>query len=204
MPRVAGARRRGRKANSAQSSPKSKVCISWSSYRANQSVVVQVEPRYVNPDNPIVIAELERAGVAARREEVEAVVTDAETAMRLLRVHERISAFDTRYRRIPESTSVVGEGGLEVFESEPWFTDVAQRWPEAIGLGAGMLAEQARVFTHNFPDTLDSVRAVRNAIAHGGAVTQDDLAKTYELALALEEFLLDRFRHWRDAPRWHY
>ncbi|HEX9854595.1 MAG TPA: hypothetical protein VGC47_04715 [Acidimicrobiia bacterium] len=165
--------------------------------QANQSIVVRVEPRYVNPDNPIVIAELQRAGVEARHAEVAAEVTDTETAMQLLRVHERISTFDTRYRRISESTSVIGDGGLEVFESEPWFTDVAQRWPEAIGLGAAMLAEQARAFTHNFPDTLDSVRAVRNTVAHGGVVSSDDLAKTFSLALALEEFLLDRFRLWR-------
>ncbi|MCH8839175.1 MAG: hypothetical protein IH831_00575 [Planctomycetes bacterium] len=29
-----------------------------------------------------------------------------------------------------------------------------------------MAAEQARVFTSNFPETLDGVRAVRNAVAH--------------------------------------
>jgi len=38
---------------------------------------------------------------------------------------------------------------------------------------------------------------VRNTVAHGGVVSSDDLAKTFSLALALEEFLLDRFRLWR-------
>jgi hypothetical protein len=107
-----------------------------------------------------------------------------------------LSIFDLRSGRVPDSTEFV-------FEKPPspharlWAAEVAEMWPEAHGLGAAMCAEQARVFSSNFPDMLSGLRAVRNAIAHEMPVAEDDLTATLSIAQGLEAFLLDRFSHWR-------
>ena len=61
------------------------------------------------------------------------------------------------------------------------------------------IAELAHVFERDFPDSIQAVRAVRNAIAHGKSVEDDDLRTAYEVALALEEEVTERIGVLRSA-----
>jgi hypothetical protein len=175
--------------------------------QANQQVFVQV-PTYVNPQDPRLVVPLAEAGfdVSSSAAQASAISID-EMKVQLLGLFERLRLFDRRLTRIPESDLILRPG--EGQELEIWGEEVSRTWPEARGLGIALLAEQSHVFTQNFPDTMDTIRAVRNAIAHGKPVEDDDLRQTFELAVALEEWLNGqieshqaRLREFeRDGPR---
>lgn len=158
--------------------------------QANQQVFVQV-PTYVNPQDPQLSVGLAKEGfdVSSTASETSAISVD-EIKVRLLDLFERLRLFDRRLTRLPESHMVLRPG--EGYELEAWGEEIARVWPEARGLGISLLAEQSHVFTQNFLDTLDTIRAVRNAVAHAKPVDEGDLVRTFELAATLESWLLQQ------------
>lgn len=168
--------------------------------QAHQTTVVSV-PTYVSTHAPEVQAEV--SGIAdARRFETSDELTSDEVKVRLLELAERLSILDTRrvaVRDTPAPSVPHRAAGRELHHGDQWMAEVARWWPDASGLLASVVSEQAHVFTRNFPEALDSIRAVRNAIAHAKYVEPEDLTKTYSTALALEFFLNEQFRRFKEV-----
>jgi len=164
----------------------------------NQTMNVRLEPSYV--DIKALRDESVAAGLPASDDSIPAGRSYPDVAMDIIHKYERLRLFDTRFGTAPDSLEFVGDRRPSR-EARLWADQVADHWPESVGRGAAMTAEQARVFTSNFPETLDGVRAVRNAIAHGKHVAEDDLEAAASMVQGLEGFLLERFAHWRSLER---
>lgn len=192
-------KRRLEKTESEQTALKQEVASLTQTIQQNQTTVVRIEPLYVNTEE--LRAQLQASGLAVHEEESgETTETPSDAVVEIIRANERLHIFDTSSGQVPESLEFLRPDG-PTQSARRWAAEVADLWPEAEGLGATMAAEQAHVFTSNFPDMLNAVRAVRNAAAHGREVADDDLAATVETAHALEYFLLDRFDHWRSLDQ---
>lgn len=152
--------------------------------QANQQVTqrFELQPMYVNWHDPKTlqpIAESPSPPPVAERDQMR---------IRILDLWAKLQLFDYRFAMRERQ---LGRG--EWFHAS-WPDLVAQKWPTTVGLGVVSTEEQARVFTENFSQSLDAIGSVRNAIAHGVHVADEDLETAYGLAVSLEAWLNERFQ----------
>lgn len=187
-------KRRVERAEEAQQSLQHEVVQLRQSFNFQQRVEV---PVYINFDDPALadpLPDRERPEITS---EPQAPPDTATQALVVLRTYEALRFFDIRAGQVPDTVDVFKDGGQT--QIDHWRTEVARHWPEAVGLPVATLAEQAYVFSNNFPDHLRAIRAIRNAIAHGQPVQEDDLLRAYDIALILRSWLVDRFEAHREG-----
>jgi hypothetical protein len=162
-------------------------------FQANTTATasVQLFPTWFSRDDPSIQAALAAAPQAPGGDR-----TLAEMKIALIEEYERLRWFDLRVEQ------PLWIRPIDIDDLMAGITvrhEIADHWPEAVGLRLSALQSVAEFFTRDYGGPLVAVRAMRNSLAHGASVEDEDVATMYKLATALERLISQRLSELQGA-----